>query len=267
MSGVKINASHQEEKTPSQCGARIENCTARGARFDGASFRGADLTDTDFSRASLRAVNLEGVTASGANFRGTDFSGATPRQAELVDADLRGADLTGTDLSGADQRGADLRGALGDLLLQDSAAAGTLEGLPSELKSLAGTIAPIVGEVLRTAGRRGVIDAETSSRLVEYADALARGTSPSALPDADTVTAVAEVLDAMGDEVLPELLEALRRPDEEAPSEAVRDMIRRLGRTLGLDDTATAEDLLDRLGHGEGDSAWTAGQADPSGSG
>jgi hypothetical protein len=173
----------------------------------------------------------------------------------------------GADLSSADLRGADLRGALCDLPLQDSAAAGTLEGLPSELKALAGTMAPIVGEVLRTAGRRGGIDAETSSRLVEQADALARGTSPSALPDADIVAAVAEVLDAMGDEVLPQLLEALRRPNEEGPSEAVRNMIRRLGRTLGLDDTATPEDVLERLGHGTGDTAGSAGQADPSGSG
>ena len=135
------------------------------------------------------------------------------------------------------------------------------------LKGLAGTMAPIVGEVLRTAGRRGVIDAETSSRLVEQADALARGTSPSALPDGDTVAVVAEVLDAMGDEVLPELLEALRRPDEEGPSEAVRDMIRRLGRTLGLDDTATPEDVLERLGHCTGDTSGAAGSAEPPGFG
>lgn len=139
--------------------------------------------------------------------------------------------------------------------------------MPSELMGLAGTMAPIVGEVLRTAGRRGVIDAETSSRLVEQADALARGNSPSALPDADTVAAVAKVLDAMGDDLLPQLLEALRRPDEEEPTEAVRDMIRRLGLSLGLDGTATAEDVLEQLGHRTEDPPGTADQADPQGVG
>ncbi|MFM9073342.1 MAG: hypothetical protein ACKOOC_08085 [Cyanobium sp.] len=139
--------------------------------------------------------------------------------------------------------------------------------MPAELLGLAGPLAPIVGEVLRTAGRRGVIDAETSSRLVEQADALARGTSPSALPDADTVAAVAKVLDAMGDDLLPQLLEALRRPDEEEPTQAVRDMIRRLGLSLGPDGTATAEDVLEQLGHRTEDPPGTADQADPQGVG
>jgi hypothetical protein len=51
-------------------------------------------------------------------------------------------------------------------------------------------MAPIVGEVLRTAGRRGFIDAETSSQLVEHADALARATGADVAASDDATGSV-----------------------------------------------------------------------------
>ena len=51
---------------------RLENGSARGARFEGADLTGAILTDTDFSRASLRGAMLDGASATGA--RGFSFA-------------------------------------------------------------------------------------------------------------------------------------------------------------------------------------------------
>lgn len=226
--------------------ARIENCTARGARFDGADLTEAVLTDTDFSRASLHGANLEGVEASGADFRGTDLRGATLRNAVLVDSDLRGADLTDADLTGADLRGADLRGVVGENLALPREAEPTPE-LPFELKALSGTVAPIVAEVLQTAGRRGLIDTETTARLTEEVAALQRGTSPKNAPHKDTVKAVTRVLEEFGDDIVPKLFAALSQPNQKGPPTEVMALIRRLSQELSLDESATAEDVLERL--------------------
>ncbi len=226
---------------------RLENSTARGARFDGADLTGAVLTDTDFSRASLCGAILEGVSASGADFRGADLRGAKLRDAVLVDSDLRGADLTDADLAGADLRGADLRGAMGGPAALPQEEAEPTAALPAELKALTGTMAPIVLEVLRTAGRRGVIDPETARRLMAEAAALQRKASPGNAPSAETMNAVSRVLDELGDNVLPGLIGALRQPNEDEPSPEVKAMILRLREELSLDETATAEDVLLRL--------------------
>ena len=61
-----------------------------GARLDQCSFRGADMTE----------VNL-----SGANLRGANLRGANLRRACLLDADLTGADLREANLDQTDQRG------------------------------------------------------------------------------------------------------------------------------------------------------------------
>lgn len=225
--------------------ARLENSTARGARFDGADLTGAVLTDTDFSRASLQGANLEGVSASGTDFRGADLRGARLRDAVLVDSDLRGADLTGADLQGADLRGADLRGVVGDdpALQKEEGWKGEL---PPEMRNLAEIMAPLVIEVLRTAGERGVMDPETAERLIEEA-ARHQGTSPENTPSPETVKAVSRVLDELGDDVLPALIRALRQPNEGEPPPEVKTMILRLREELALEETATAEDVLLRL--------------------
>ncbi|WP_413935774.1 pentapeptide repeat-containing protein [Nitrospira sp. BLG_1] len=230
-------------------GARIENCRARGARFDGADLTGAVLTDTDFSRASLRGANLEGVSASGADFRGADLRGTRLGNAELVDADLRGADLTDADLTGADLRGADLRGVVGENLALPKEAEATAE-LPVEFKALAGTMAPIVAEILQTAGRQGVIDVETTAKLTEEVAALQRSTSPRNRPHDDTLKAVTKVLEALGDDAVPRLLTMLRQPNKDSPPPEAMDLIRRLRQELRMDESATVDEVLERLTKG-----------------
>jgi uncharacterized protein YjbI with pentapeptide repeats len=224
--------------------ARLENSTARGARFDGARLTEAVLTDTDFSRASFVDANLAGVSASGADFRGADLRGAVLRDAVLADADLRGADLTGADLTGADLSGADLRGVVGDdpALQEEESRSG---GLPLEMRNLAETMAPIVVEVLRTAGERGVMDRESAERLIGEA-ARYRGASSENTPSPDTVQTVSRLLDEIGDG-LPALIGSLRQPQGSEPPPEVKALILRLREVLSLDEAATAEDVLARL--------------------
>jgi uncharacterized protein YjbI with pentapeptide repeats len=232
--------------------ARLENSSARGVRLDGADLTGAVLTDTDFSRASLRGALLEGVSASGADFRGADLRGARLRDAVLVDANLRGADLTDADLTGADLRGAHIQGVVGEnAALPREEAEATAEP-PFELKALSATMAPIVSEVLRTAGRRGILDGETARRLIEQADALQRMAAPKNALHAETLNAVSRALEDLGDDIVPRLLRALRQSNGDGPPPEVMDMIGRLARELSLDELASAEDVLERLKHGRG---------------
>jgi len=137
-------------------GASVENCTARGARFDGANFTGAVLIETDFSRASMPSAQLTGVSASGAIFRGAD----------LRDADLREADLV--------------------------------------------TMAPIVVEVLRTAGQSCAIDPETAARLIDETSRAGSAANPA------TIQAVSSILSEWS-VAIPRLVAALREPDGEDP--------------------------------------------------
>lgn len=236
-------------------GARLENSTARGSRFDGADLTSATLTDTDFSRASLRGATLAGVSASGASFRGADLSGADLRDAILTDADLRGADLTDADLQGADLHGADLRG-VGDhpALQRTDDPWGTL---PPEIQDLSETMTPVVIEALRTAGRRGAIDAKTTERLMAQAARHQRRSSRHA-PSPDTLAAVSQILDELGEMTLPALAGALKQPSGEDPPPEIQALILRLRDAFGLDETATAEDLLARLIHGSGPSSSSA---------
>jgi hypothetical protein len=225
--------------------ARLENSTARGARFDAANLASAVLTDTDFSRASLHAAILEGVSASGVDLRGADLRGAMLRRAMLVDADLRGADLTGADLQDANLHGADLRGAIG-LDAARLAGAGVDPELPPALTDLSETMAPIVAEVLRTAGESGAIDRATADRLI--AESMRRGsTSPRHAPHPQTMAAVSRVLNDLGDDVLPALVGALDQPNGSDPPAQVKALIGRLRRELSLGPTATAEEVLQRL--------------------
>jgi uncharacterized protein YjbI with pentapeptide repeats len=220
--------------------ARLENSTARGARFDNANFESAVLTDTDLSRANLRDANLAGAQASGADFRGADLSRANLRNALLVDADFRGADLTDADLEGADLRGADMRGVI---------AAGMTA--PSAIDALSETMAPIVGEILRTAGKSGHIDAETLSGLMDQVNEIAPPSSEN-VPGPDAMAAVSRVLNELGDDVLPRLMRAFAQPAGSEPPPEVQELILRLRDHLGLDETATAEDVFERLSQGFG---------------
>jgi uncharacterized protein YjbI with pentapeptide repeats len=231
-------------------GARLENSTACGARFDGTDLAGAVLIDTDFSRASFHGANLEGVSASGASFRGADLSGTRLRSADLTDTDLRGADLTGVDLQGADLHGADLRGAIGiDPALQKEES--RWGELPPAMRDLTETMTPIVIEALRTAGRSGAIDPEVAGRLIKEA-ARHQSASPRNAPSQDTLEAVSRVLGKLGDNVLPALIGALQNSDKEEPPPEVKALILRLREELGLDESASVEDVLSRLTGGIG---------------
>ena len=227
--------------------ARLENSTARGARLDAADFSSAVLTDTDLSRASLRGARLDGVSATGVDLRGSDLRGASLRNAVLIDADLRGADLTDADLHDANLHGADLRGAAGhDAARLATSGAGDV---PPAVQDLSETMAPIVAEVLRTAGRSGAIDAETAQRLIDEA-ARHEAAPPQHAPSPEALAAVSRVIAELGDGVLPVLTGALRQPNQAEPPKEVQDVIRRLCRELSLDEGATIEDLLHRLTHG-----------------
>jgi uncharacterized protein YjbI with pentapeptide repeats len=227
-----------------QC-ARIEDCAARGAQFDGVDMNRAVLTDTDFSRATFVSASLENISASGACFRGADLRDANLRNADLSDTDLRGADFTGADLEGAVLTGADLRGVVGDhpALLGGH---GPASILPPELQALTETMAPIIGEVFRTAGEKGAIDHATAERLMAEAAAYGGDTSRNA-PSPEALTAVTRVLEGLGDEVLPALFGALQQSKGSEPPAAIKNMILRLRDALGLEETATAEDVLARL--------------------
>jgi uncharacterized protein YjbI with pentapeptide repeats len=229
---------------------RLENSTARGARFDGVDLTGAVLTDTNFSRASFRGANLEGVSALGADFRGADFRAAQLRNAIFVDADLRGADFTDADLQGADLRGADMRGVVGNdpALQKDDSRWG---GLPTEMKALTETMTPIVLEVLKTGGRRGLIDPATAQQLIEEATQQP-GLSTRNAPSLDTLEAVSRVLDELGDDVLPGLMGALQQPNEGEPPPEAKAIILRLREEFGLSETASVEDVLAQLMQGLG---------------
>jgi uncharacterized protein YjbI with pentapeptide repeats len=208
--------------------ARLENSTARGARFDAADFSHANLTDTDFSRASFRAGNLRNVRASGVDLRGADLTEAILAGADLTDADLRGADLTNADLTGAELHGADLRGAIGYTT--------------DALRDLSGTVAPIVGEVLRTAGQRGVIDMSVAAKVMEDVGA---GSPRNALSP-EALKAVTAAVSGAAD-LLPRLVTALQQPRGSEPPPEVAALIQRVSQALGLEPSATAEEVLDRL--------------------
>jgi uncharacterized protein YjbI with pentapeptide repeats len=227
--------------------ARLENSSARGARLDATDFSSAVLTDTDLSRASLREARLDGASASGVGLRGSDLRGASLRNAVLTDADLRGADLTGADLHEADLHGADLRGVTGldAARLPESAARRVVPAV----QDLSETMAPIVAEVLRTAGRSGAIDADTAQRLFDEAGRLQTAT-PQRAPNPEALAAVLRVIAELGDGVLPVLTRALQLPNQAEPPKEVQDVIRRLCQELSLDEGATTEDLLHRLTHG-----------------
>ena len=227
--------------------ARLENSSARGARLDAADFSSAVLTDTDLSRASLRGARLDGVSATGVDLRGSDLRGASLRNAVLIDADLRGADLTDADLHDANLHGADLRGVAGldAARLPASAAA----DVPPAVQDLSETMAPIVAEVLRTAGRSGAIDADTAQRLIDEAAGL-QTAPPQSAPSPEALAAVSRVIAELGDGVLPVLASALRQPNQAEPPKEVQEVIRRLRQALSLDEGATTEDLLHRLTHG-----------------
>lgn len=220
----------------------LENSTARGAQFDGANMSGAVLTDTDFSRASFREANLERVSASGASFRGADLRGARFRGAGLCDTDLRGADLTDADLDGADLNGADLRGVVGDhpVLKGDQSMWGELS---TEAQSLTETMAPILREVLRTTGERGAIDQETAERLMAEAAGF-QGVASRNAPSAATLEAVTRVLEGLGVDMLPALFGALQLTKDSEPPAEIKAMILRFRDELGLDETASVEDVL-----------------------
>ena len=227
--------------------ARLENSTARGARLDGADFSSAILTDTDLSRASLRGARLDGVSATGVDLRGSDLRGASLRNAVLIDADLRGADLTDAELHDANLHGADLRGVVGlDPAYLPATAAG--DKSPA-VQDLAETMAPIVAEVLRTAGRSGALDADTAQRLIAEADRQ-QTPPPERAPSPEALAAVSRVIATLGDGVLPVLANALRQPNQAEPPKEVQDVIRRLQRELSMDESATTEDLLHRLTRG-----------------
>lgn len=228
----------------------LENSTARGARFDTAEMAEAVLTDTDFSRASLRGANLTGVSASGVDLRGADLRGAKLRDAVLVDADLRGADLTDADLVGADLKGADLRGVVGTAPALQTEESRWGE-MPPEMKALTETMTPIVLETLHTAGQRGFIDPETAQRIIEDA-ANHQTSSPRSMPNPDTMAAVSQVLGNLGDNILPTLLSALQHSGQGEPPAEVKAMILKLREALGLDESASMDDILDHLTRGFG---------------
>ncbi|MDJ0694547.1 pentapeptide repeat-containing protein [Mastigocoleus sp. MO_188.B34] len=222
---------------------RLENSTARGVLFDGANFLGAVLTDTDFSRASFRGANLESVSASGANFRGADLNGANLRNAELVDTDLRGADLTDADLKGAILDGADLRGAIGVEDLREEPAT---EALPEELKPLISTVAPMVDEMLRSAGQTGFLDPEAAEQLQKQMDDIQQ-VHPSRSIHPDTLQAVSEVIGSLGDDAFPTLLKSLSQPGGGDPPPEIQALIQRLGQALNLGDGASPDEILSKL--------------------
>ncbi len=225
--------------------ARFENSTARGARLEGADFTGASLTDSDLSRASLRGAKLVGISAEGLDLRGADLRGANLRDAVLTDADLRGADLSDAELEGADFGGADVSGAIGLSSPQVGAHESTKLDLPSELTPLAEAMTPLVLELLRTAGRKGYIDEHAAQRLLDDVARLPTRSTAHALHPR-TFEAVTRTIEALGDDILPSLLDALQRPNEAGPPPEVMDMIGRLGRELSLDD-ASPEAILERL--------------------
>jgi uncharacterized protein YjbI with pentapeptide repeats len=78
---------------------RLEECSARTARFDGASL----------SQASLAGIEAEGASFVGARAEGSDFARGRLPDACFRDADLQGASFESADLRRADLRGADLR--------------------------------------------------------------------------------------------------------------------------------------------------------------
>ncbi|MEM7015298.1 MAG: pentapeptide repeat-containing protein [Verrucomicrobiota bacterium] len=231
-------------------GARVENCTAQGAQFDQADFTNATLTDTDFSRSSFVDANLENVSATGASFRGADLRNACLRNADLTDCDLRGADLTGADLDGAILDGADLRGVIGDheALTAELVGEYGAPALPDSILDLSKTMAPIVQEVITSAGQQGVIDPELAERIFADAPEMPAEDSDSA-PHPDTLKAVAAVIGEMGNVSISDLMSTLNSQDNTPPPQ-IQEMIAKLGQAFSLDENASDDEVLERLMEG-----------------
>ena len=121
--------------------------------------------------------------------------------------------------------------------------------MPAEVRDLARSVAPLVREVLESGGRRGVMDSDTAQRLAAEAAALGQGAM-----DADTLRAVTDTLERIGGETLPALMAALGQPRGDEPPPEAQALILALRDALGLDEGATAEDVLARLcgGHSPG---------------
>jgi hypothetical protein len=103
-------------------------------------------------------------------------------------------------------------------------------------------VAPIVTQVLRTAGQHAVMDAATARRLADEAQRLCGERLETAV-DTDAVAAVSRILPRLGD-LLPELARALKQPPGMPPPPPVQEMILALSEELGFGDYATAEDVL-----------------------
>lgn len=225
-------------------GAALENSTACGCTFDGADFTGASLVDSDFSRSSLRNATLQSASAGGASFRGADLRGACLRQADFSDADLRGADLTGADLEGTHLQGADLRGALLDAAAEPAGPAPSDDFSPA-FQGLAIGLGPLVERLLHEGSTTGILDGETSERLVnQLEEYLGRSDKRTVPPEMN------RVLDAMlrrtADTGIAPLLEALKQ-ETDTPPQAVADLLENLRSDLKLEQDSTMEDLLVQL--------------------
>ncbi len=224
--------------------ARIENCTARGACFDNADFTDADLTETDFSRASFKGAKLTRVSASATCLRGADLSGADLRGAFLECADLRGADLTGANLDNVNFDGADLRGVVGDdAVLATAGRYGRESG--SALDELSETMMPVVGEVIKSAGKSG-IDTDLIEPLLADVEKPG-GSATSPLLNPETMQAVANLIARSGQNSVAVLMSALQQPAGEEPPPEVQKMIIDLRSELGLDESANADDVFEAL--------------------
>ncbi|WP_308367692.1 MULTISPECIES: pentapeptide repeat-containing protein [unclassified Microbulbifer] len=219
--------------------AVFENSKACGCIFDNADFAEVSLVDSDFSRASLRNVNFQRASASGACFRGADLRGAKLCHADLEDVDFRGADLTGASLESANLQGADFRGALLDDSASHEEPGGDFSPAFREATAAAG---PLVAALLREGENTGLLDSDTVIKLTEQLQSQLGVESVSSPPTPE----LDRILRSIVDTGVTPLIEALRQ-GEQAPSDTVATMLKNLSDDLGLDNDATAEDLLARL--------------------
>lgn len=225
--------------------AVIENCEAHACDFSSADFEGASLTDSDFDRSSFCGADLTDADASYTNMRGVDFNRAILINANFSDADLRGADFTGARLDNTNFKGADIRGAIFDPGVMDEEQEEIPEFSP-QMQELVDVAGPFVASIIKQGVDKNLIPSEEQEKLMVQLEGLVNVSADNKTSHTDSNDIVELLLKRAGDAGIGNLLEALH-DEKDAPSEAVADLINHLAQDFNLNESATTEDLMEKI--------------------
>jgi hypothetical protein len=226
----------------------FENSEAVGSYFDQANFTNASLVDSDFSRASLRDANLTNADLMGINLRGADLRGANCDGVNFEDADLRGADFSGAKLDQADLQNADIRGAIFDQEIEaDQDAEDFTPMFSPQNQKLADAIGPLLVSLLKKGADKELLSEQTEAEFMQELEQKIHLSQSAESPQQEQYDEVIGTLfDHVGNVGISELISSMR-DDQDEPSEAVAEMLKGLAKDMQLDESATTEELLEKI--------------------